>query len=370
MKTITLVAAGLAFPERETLLKLEAADEYPRTSLFYEELNSDRLDERFLERAPEGRRIVYNALPQMATQLAEAFVIKGRYDAVISWNERLGLMFSLLLKLTGSHVPHVTIFSWISEKKKAEFLQRLHSNIDQIILMSSIQKDIAINRLHIPPSKITLLKWGVDQKFWRPMDVEPDMICSAGSEMRDYITLIETMRGLTISCHIAAGTQRNVMHPTIKAIWKNGAPPPNITVGRKGYAELRMLYARSRFVVIPILPSDSDHGTTSILEAMAMGKAVICSKTTGQVDVIQDGKTGLFVPQGDPAALREAIQYLWDNPDVALRMGNEGRKCVEKHYTLESFVSNVKRVVCDAVQQKQQSDTGKQARATNSADVM
>ncbi|MEK9136851.1 MAG: hypothetical protein AAB393_06985, partial [Bacteroidota bacterium] len=63
-------------------------------------------------------------------------------------------------------------------------------------------------------------------------------------------------------------------------------------------------------------------------------------------------------------------QYLWDNPDVALRMGNEGRKYVEKHHTLESFVSNVKRVVCDAVQQKQQSDTGKQARATNSADVM
>ena len=48
-----------------------------------------------------------------------------------------------------------------------------------------------------------------------------------------------------------------------------------------------------------------------------MGKPVICSRTQGQVDVIQDGVTGLFVPVGDPVALRRAMLDLWNDPERA-----------------------------------------------------
>ena len=34
----------------------------------------------------------------------------------------------------------------------------------------------------------------------------------------------------------------------------------------------------SLFVVMPLLESDTDNGITVILEAMAMGKTVICSR--------------------------------------------------------------------------------------------
>jgi len=91
---------------------------------------------------------------------------------------------------------------------------------------------------------------------------------------------------------------------------------------------------------------------------MATGKAVICSKTSGQVDIIEEGRTGLLVRQGDPASLRQAIQYLWDNPDVAERMGREGRKYIESHHTIDAFVNNIKTVVCDVIQQKKHLATG------------
>ena len=76
-----------------------------------------------------------------------------------------------------------------------------------------------------------------------------------------------------------------------------------------------------------------------------MGKAVICSRTKGQLDIIQDGRTGLFVPPSDPKALRDAIQYLWEHPDEAERMGKEGRKYVEENHTLDQFVCSLKRIV-------------------------
>jgi glycosyltransferase involved in cell wall biosynthesis len=131
----------------------------------------------------------------------------------------------------------------------------------------------------------------------------------------------------------------------VTAIGEQGPLPESITVSRLSPVELRALYARSRFVVIPLLESDSDNGLTVLLEAMAMGKAVICSRIKGQVDVIQEGVTGIFVPQGDPEALRAAILRLWNDPEEAERMGRAGRKFVEENTTWDSFVANVKAVV-------------------------
>ena len=107
---------------------------------------------------------------------------------------------------------------------------------------------------------------------------------------------------------------------------ENSPLPANITTGEKSFAALRELYDRSRFVVIPLHETDTDNGTTSILEAMAMGKAVICSRVKGQTDVIREGVTGLFVPPGDARALREAITTLWCDPDRAREMGRKGRE--------------------------------------------
>ncbi|HEV2952758.1 MAG TPA: glycosyltransferase, partial [Candidatus Dormibacteraeota bacterium] len=69
---------------------------------------------------------------------------------------------------------------------------------------------------------------------------------------------------------------------------------------------------------------------------------VICSRVQGQVDVVDEGRTGLIVPAGDPIALREAIRYLWDNPAVAEEMGRQGRIRVEHNHTLEGFIDAVR----------------------------
>jgi glycosyltransferase involved in cell wall biosynthesis len=349
MRTITLVTLGLDRPEHSELLRLEAADQYVRASLFAEVLNSDMLDERFLKRVPLVRRLLYKALPGVLSQVLEGFIVKGEYDALISWSERRGLLLALLLKLAGSRTPNVVLSSWISKPKKAILLKYVHSHIDRLILMSSVQRDFAVDVLHIPASKVELLRWPVDQKFWRPMECQTDMICAVGSEMRDYPTFIEAARGLDIRCHIAAGTQRFVEQATVKMIQRTGALPSNVTVGKKTFTELRALYARSRFVVVPLLPSDTDNGTTSILEAMAMGRPVICTKTKGQIDVVEDGVTGLYVAPSDPKALRDTIRRLWEHPDDAQRMGRAARKYIEENHTLDEFVGKVKAVVMEVI---------------------
>jgi glycosyltransferase involved in cell wall biosynthesis len=80
---------------------------------------------------------------------------------------------------------------------------------------------------------------------------------------------------------------------------------------------------------------------------MAMSRAVICSRTPGQTDVIVEGETGMYVPPNDPAALRAAIEYLLAHPDEAARMGRSGRQRVEQSMSLEGYAGGLSRWVAD-----------------------
>lgn len=341
-------------PPEEELRRLENNNQTPRASIFRDEFNADILDSRMLEKAPAIRRAFYRFLPTELAQIIEAYTIHQRYDIVLSWYERAAFSFALLCKITGRKpVPHVAMCSWPTRGIKAILLRLAYSRISRLIMWSTVQRALVVNKLHVPVAKIDFVHYFVDQNFFRPVSRETDMICSVGSEMRDFPTFLEAMRGLDISCHIAAGTLHRKRSRWVTAVDSAGELPPNVTVGKRNFLELRELYARSRFVVIPLLQSDTDNGITCILEAFAMGKPVICSRTKGQVDVIREGVTGLFVPVGDPVALRNAILRLWNNPNEVERMGQAARKYIEQEQTLDGFVSSVKSVVQSVVESQQ-----------------
>jgi glycosyltransferase involved in cell wall biosynthesis len=109
--------------------------------------------------------------------------------------------------------------------------------------------------------------------------------------------------------------------------------------------ELRELYRRSALAVVPILENDYQTGIATILEMMAMGKCVIATRTRGQTDTIVDGETGLYVPPGDPRALRSAIERMLAHPEEAARIGQAARRYIEESAGLDLFVNRVSEAV-------------------------
>lgn len=358
-RTLALVSQQYFPPYLDEIRRLEAAGESPRNSLMPSALNADLLHREYLDNAPAWRRRLYALLPLDARQIIEALASMHRYDAVFSWGaERVGLPFAVLRRLWRSDVPFVAQWTWISAPSKAALLRLAQADIDRIIL-PAVQADYAVKVLGIPAGKVVRLAWAVDQQFWRPPanPAQPppgpatDMICSAGREMRDFRTLVQAVDGLGIPCHIAAKPMSG-KHDAWVGDLRQGSLPANVTMGRKTPTELRSLYARSRFVVLPLLETDTDNGVSVMLEAMAMGKAVICSRTRGQVGVLEEGKTGIFVPVGDATALREAIQRLWSHPDEAARMGEVARARIERDFTLDGQVAAIQDVVAQAVRDR------------------
>ena len=334
------------------LQKQERNNEIPRYSLLEKKMNADVLDERFLkERAPSYRRILYKWLPTSISQLIEALFILQNYDVILSQFERVSFPLTAIMRIFNIKKPHALIISRITSVKpkrtkvKIQFIKYIKNTASLFLIWSSNQRRIAIEEYGIDPEKAVLLKRGVDQNFWKPQPAEIDMICSVGMEARDYPTLVEALKPLNIPCHIAVGASRGEIFDTVKELYNIKEIPDNITIGPKYHRDLRNLYARSRFVVVTLMESDSDNGLTTILESMAMGKPVIVTRTEGQIDVIQDGVTGIFVPQGDPKALTNAISELWNNPEKCEKMGRAARKYIEEVHNLEQFTDAIEQEV-------------------------
>jgi glycosyltransferase involved in cell wall biosynthesis len=272
----------------------------------------------------------------------------AEYDAVLTWGESLSCALLSQQQIMSGRKPHIAMMYQFEKPNIRIPMSLFKSNLHAVVTWSSVQRRALIERIRFPAERVYLIRHYVDQVFYSPRPTEEDMICAVGAEMRDYATLLDAIRGTDLRCHIATDHVRipgryRVLNDRRVPIGEIGArSDANITVGRVPLIALRSLYARSRFVVVPLLPSDTDNGVTVILEAMAMGKPVICSRTRGQVDVIQEGVTGLYVPIGDAAAMRAAILSLWNEPTRAQQMGRNARAYVEKYHTLEKFTATTR----------------------------
>ena len=85
-------------------------------------------------------------------------------------------------------------------------------------------------------------------------------------------------------------------------------------------------------------------GFTNLLEAMAMSRAVIATRTGAlptEIDV-EAKSCGLHVPSQDPARLARAIDTLAADPSAAAAMGAAGRRLAEKHYNIVRYASELR----------------------------
>jgi len=73
-------------------------------------------------------------------------------------------------------------------------------------------------------------------------------------------------------------------------------------------------------------------GNTKLFEYMQAGLPVICSDFVLWKDIIEEWDCGICIPPRDVIALRNAIQYMIDNPEKAKEMGKNGRQAVLEEF--------------------------------------
>lgn len=108
----------------------------------------------------------------------------------------------------------------------------------------------------------------------------------------------------------------------------NGAAPFVTFAGTLSHHEIPQLFAGADIVVVPSIRDDDgnvDGLPNVVLEALVSGTPVVATPAGGIGQVVEDGQTGVLVPERDAAALAEALERLLDRPGERQALGQRAR---------------------------------------------
>jgi glycosyltransferase involved in cell wall biosynthesis len=77
--------------------------------------------------------------------------------------------------------------------------------------------------------------------------------------------------------------------------------------------------------------------SNAIMEYMAFAKPVVATLSGGTPEIVLDGRTGFLVPADDQKLLLKCLFELLDNPAVAEKMGQAGKRRIKKEFSLEQM---------------------------------
>lgn len=113
---------------------------------------------------------------------------------------------------------------------------------------------------------------------------------------------------------------------------KAGLAERIIFAGEQNFADIPKIFSALSLVVAL---SDNEGFGLTILEAMSSGAAVLASEAGAWPEVVREGVDGYVVPVNDLPAVIEKMDLLLSDQDKLVQMGNNGRKRVLEHYSVQ-----------------------------------
>jgi colanic acid/amylovoran biosynthesis glycosyltransferase len=111
-------------------------------------------------------------------------------------------------------------------------------------------------------------------------------------------------------------------------------------VGTKAQPDVIRILDDAHLLVAPsvVARNGDEEGTPAILmEAMAMGLPVIATRHSGIPEVVENGISGMLVPERDAGALARGIADVADRPDRWLPFGRAGRARILAQHDIETL---------------------------------
>lgn len=157
-----------------------------------------------------------------------------------------------------------------------------------------------------------------DYPFKERTDIQPKLLwVRAFAGIYDPMTAVKTLE-LLLEDHSKAelcmvGPVKDGSFKDCQDYVKEKDLPVTIT----GIMDKREWHRLAESYDIFINTSTIDNTPVSVIEAMALGLPVVSTSVGGIPDLLENQRTGLLVPPGDPAAMSKAIEDLLNHPENA-----------------------------------------------------
>jgi glycosyltransferase involved in cell wall biosynthesis len=209
---------------------------------------------------------------------------------------------------------------------KQKMFAYITSRAAGVVTLSIEEKEKLEKRFPHLRDKIEFIPFGVDLDFFKPMNIEQDgKIFAVGFDPdRDWKTFFKAVEGIETPVVAATRPQRVAKLQV----------PPNVSIKQFVPRDLAKEYAKSAVIVVAMDTSKGINdamGCSTLFEAMATGKPVIATHTHTMASYVTDGENGLLVPEGDPEALKRALERLLADEGLRAKLGHNARIYAETH---------------------------------------
>lgn len=285
--------------------------------------------------------ILYKIIFRIAPSYVLSYTIKPViYGTIVSFLMRVPNRFALITGLGSNFVNYEGSKNKFS-KKLVKFLYKISLNVStKTIFQNNDDKDLFLNqKIMIDNDKVHVVDGsGVNLNYYKKASF-PDslrfLFVGRFLKSKGLMEFIEAAK-------IINSKNKNIKFTIAGSLEEGGDAIPfeeindSIKTGvieNLGYLnDIRVAIANSSVFV---LPSYREGTPRSVLEAMAMGRAIITTKAPGCRETVRDGFNGFLVRTGSTDDLVEAMNLFKDDYDLIQKMGKNSLKLVTKKYDVK-----------------------------------
>lgn len=259
-----------------------------------------------------------------------------KYDLVLSHGMQSGVVISLCRRLFRTKAKHIVFdigsFASASERGFAlKLMQYASKSLDGLIYHTSSQIEYYKKFFPWLVKKSKFVRFGTDPVFFSPTrcrkseEADTYILC-IGYERRDKETLVSAYRRIRSDVKLRMVGAVCEEYEGVEGIEQ--IPPVSIRT-------LMDQIANALFCVLPLQSFNYSYGQMTLLQQMALEKAVIAARVPSFTDYVTDGKTALLYEPENVADLAEKMKILLEDKtlrDCLARSAREDllRNCNEK----------------------------------------
>ncbi len=228
--------------------------------------------------------------------------------------------------------------------------RRLEPLTDAFIAVAQPHAEYLARCEGCPPHKVRVVPNGVDVERFRPLSPTPrlreELGLPSGVPVAAIVAALRPEKNHELFLRAAALALRAAPGAHFLIVG-DGALRPRLEAlaGELGLADaVHFLGTRSDVpellscVDVLTLSSHMEANPVSILEGLACEKPVVATRVGSIPETVKEGVNGYLVPAGDASGMADRLAELLNDPALARRLGQAGRRLVVAEWSLDRMV--------------------------------
>ncbi len=200
---------------------------------------------------------------------------------------------------------------------------------------------------HGRSTRVEFVPFGVDTEAFVSAERAPEVdVVSVGADPhRDFGLLLRVAGDMSDTAFELVTTADRAR--------ELGSPPGNVRIETAlPFDAMRARLERARVVALPVLENSYSGATTVLLQAMALAKPVVVTRTAAIASGygLVDGANVRLVPPGDADVFRRALLELLGDEDAARVLGAAARETAQAELSWERYVDRIEQHLLDSVE--------------------